>query len=333
MISKEIAREIVREWIRAWNAHDLDAIMTHYAEGVKFTSPFVIKLLGEASGKIEGKDQLRAYFAKGLAARPDLKFELIDLLIGVNTLTIYYRSVTGTPAAEVMVVNDEGQITKSWVHYREIQSAADLSQVKPPLPPPLSRPDFSFEQSPKHAIIEVCRAIGKSSIQSRHIIHERGYRMPVKKLKEFLDQQNIKYVSIIHSPAYTSQEVAASAHIPGKNLAKTVMVMIDGQMAMVVLPASFKVDFEQLKEITGVSNARLADEQEFRDKFPECEVGAMPPFGNLYGMQVFVSDALTEDEEIAFNAGSHTELIKMAYSDFERLVKPRVVKISEKMHV
>jgi len=154
--------------------------------------------------------------------------------------------------------------------------------------------------------------------------------MPVKKLKEFLDSQQIKYVSIIHSPAYTSQEVAASAHIPGKNLAKTVMVRIDGQMAMVVLPASYKVNFEELQEICGSEKVTLATEEEFKDKFPDCEPGAMPPFGNLYGMQVFVADSLTEDEEIAFNAGSHTELIKMAYKDFESLVQPKIVHIAEK---
>ncbi|KPJ63906.1 MAG: prolyl-tRNA synthetase [Syntrophobacter sp. DG_60] len=154
--------------------------------------------------------------------------------------------------------------------------------------------------------------------------------MPVEKLKEFLDSHNIKYITISHSPAYTAQEIAASARIPGKELAKTVMVKIDGKMAMAVLPASYKVDFDLLKEATGASKVELASEQEFKDIFPEYEVGAMPPFGNLYGMEVFVAESLAEDQDIAFNAGSHTKLIRLAYKDFERLVRPRVMKFSSK---
>ena len=149
--------------------------------------------------------------------------------------------------------------------------------------------------------------------------------MPVKKLKQFLDKEKIRYVSISHSPAYTAQEIAASAHIPGKDLAKTVMVKLDGQMAMVVLPATRQVDFEAVKKKAGAKKVELANEKEFKDLFPECEIGAMPPFGNLYGMKVFAADALTKDAEIAFNAGSHTELIRLAYKDFERLVKPTVI--------
>jgi Ala-tRNA(Pro) deacylase len=154
--------------------------------------------------------------------------------------------------------------------------------------------------------------------------------MPVKKLKDFLDNQKIKYVAITHSPAYTAQEIAASAHIRGKELAKTVVVKIDGKMAMAVLPASYRVDFDLLKKAAGASTVELASEKEFKDLFPECEVGAMPPFGNLYGMEVFVADSLAEDEEIAFNAGSHTELIKLTYKDFERVVKPKVVTLSSR---
>jgi Ala-tRNA(Pro) deacylase len=154
--------------------------------------------------------------------------------------------------------------------------------------------------------------------------------MPVKRLKQFLDSHKIKYVTISHSPAITAQEIAASAHIPGKELAKTVMVKVDGRMAMAVLPASYRVDFGLLQEISGAEKVELADEREFKDMFPECEVGAMPPFGNLYEMDVFVSEALAEDEEIAFNAGTHTELIRLAYKDFEELVKPKVAKLSTK---
>ena len=150
--------------------------------------------------------------------------------------------------------------------------------------------------------------------------------MPVKKLAEFLNEHNIKYVTIRHSLAYTAQEIAASAHLPGKELAKTVMINIDGKMAMAVLPASSKVNFETLKNAAGAKNAELASEEEFQRMFPDCEISAMPPFGNLYGMEVFASETLAQDEEIAFNAGSHTELVRLAYKDFERLVSPRMVK-------
>jgi len=152
--------------------------------------------------------------------------------------------------------------------------------------------------------------------------------MPVKALRDFLDKNNVKYVAISHSPAYTAQEIAASAHIPGHELAKTVVVKVDGRLAMAVLPSSYHVDFDQLAEALGARSVELASESEFRDRFGECEVGAMPPFGNLYGMDVYVADDLTEDEQIAFNAGSHTELIRMSYSDFERLVQPKIVRFA-----
>ncbi|GAB4288988.1 MAG: YbaK/EbsC family protein [Ignavibacteriaceae bacterium] len=157
--------------------------------------------------------------------------------------------------------------------------------------------------------------------------------MPLNKLKKFLDENNVKYILMSHSPAYTAQEIAASAHIPGNELAKTVMIKINGKLAMAVLPASFKISFEQLKNSLGAENVRLAYENEFMDKFPDCEVGAMPPFGNLYGLDVYVSQSLTKDEDIAFNACSHTELIKMKYEDFERLVKPKVLKFSSRSKV
>ena len=152
--------------------------------------------------------------------------------------------------------------------------------------------------------------------------------MPVQKLKEFLDSHNIKYVVISHSRAFTAQETAASAHVPAKELAKTVMVKMNGKMAMAVLPASCKVDVDLLKKDTGAATIEIANEKEFKDLFPDCEIGAMPPFGNLYGMDVFVAESLTEDKEIAFNAGSHRELVKMTYKDFEKLVKPKVITFS-----
>jgi Ala-tRNA(Pro) deacylase len=152
--------------------------------------------------------------------------------------------------------------------------------------------------------------------------------MPAQKLKKFLDENNIRYVRIIHSPAYTAQEIAATAHIPGKELAKTVIVMLDGELAMAVLPAPAQVNTNALAEAAGVNEAKLATEEEFKDAFPECEVGGMPPFGNLYGMAVYADAALAEDEQIAFNAGSHAELIRMDYKDFANLVKPKVAKFA-----
>lgn len=152
--------------------------------------------------------------------------------------------------------------------------------------------------------------------------------MPVRKLKEYLDKEGVKYVTVGHSVAYTAQEIAARAHVRGKQLAKTVMVKLDGKMAMAVLPATFKVDFDLLREASGAKDADLATEREFKDMFPDCELGAMPPFGNLYDMDVYVAKTLAQDDEIAFNAGTHSELLKLPYADFERLVKPNVVRIS-----
>jgi Ala-tRNA(Pro) deacylase len=155
--------------------------------------------------------------------------------------------------------------------------------------------------------------------------------MPVRKLKEYLDGHQVKYVTISHSPAYTAQEIAALTHIPGRDLAKTVMIKVDGKMAMAVLPASRHVDFDLLRDVSRAQQVELASEKEFENQFPECELGAMPPFGNLYDMEVFVAEDLTEEEEIAFNAGSHTELIRMAYRDFEDLVSPVVVRFTARV--
>jgi Ala-tRNA(Pro) deacylase len=149
--------------------------------------------------------------------------------------------------------------------------------------------------------------------------------MIAKKLKEYLDTQGAPYSVIAHSTAYTAQEVAASAHVPGKEMAKTVMIKINGKLAMAVLPANRKVVLEDLRDITGTDKVEFATEQEFKQAFPDCETGAMPPFGNLYDMDVYAAPSLAEDQEIAFNAGSHNELIRMSYADFERLVKPKVV--------
>jgi len=152
--------------------------------------------------------------------------------------------------------------------------------------------------------------------------------MHLSKVKAFLDANQVKYVLLSHSKAYTAQGIAAVSHISGKELAKTVIVKLDGALAMAVLPASYQVDLLALKKAVGVQEAELASERDFKQHFPDCETGAMPPFGNLYGIPVYVDMTLTEDNEIAFNAGSHYELIKMSYADFDRLVHPELLEFS-----
>jgi len=149
-----------------------------------------------------------------------------------------------------------------------------------------------------------------------------------EKVQSFLDNHHIRYERIVHRPAYTSDETAQAAHIKGRNLAKTVMVKVENWMAMVVLPASKRVSIEELREVVGTQDVRIAREHEFQALFPDCEPGAMPPFGNLYGLDVYVDSSLAQDETIAFNAGSHGELVQMRYVDFERLVQPRVTTVA-----
>ena len=151
--------------------------------------------------------------------------------------------------------------------------------------------------------------------------------MPINRLRTFLDSHNAKYIVISHSVAYTAQGIAALAHISGKELAKTVVVNLDGQLAMAVVPASCQVDMNLLRAAAGTKTTALASELEFKNKFPDCETGAMPPFGNLYDMPVFADESLAQDREIAFNAGSHRELIQLAWKDFVDLVRPRLVKL------
>ncbi|MFH0988754.1 MAG: YbaK/EbsC family protein [bacterium] len=152
--------------------------------------------------------------------------------------------------------------------------------------------------------------------------------MILKQLVEYLDGNHVKYVNITHSPAFTAQDVAHSAHISGKEMAKAVIVWMDGKMAMAVLPASHMIDFNLLREVSGAKDVELASEHDFKDRFPQCEVGAMPPFGNIFDMRVFVASGLAEDKEIFFNAGNHRELVKMDFADFERLVQPTVFAFS-----
>jgi Ala-tRNA(Pro) deacylase len=152
--------------------------------------------------------------------------------------------------------------------------------------------------------------------------------MPLSKLREFLDSHNIKYLVISHSLAYTAQGVAALAHVSGKKLAKTVIVKIDGVLAMAVVPASDHVDLDQLRTLTGANIVEVATELEFKGAFPDCETGAMPPFGNLYDMPVYADISLAEQDEITFSAGTHRELVRLRWMDMARLVNPAVDRLT-----
>jgi Ala-tRNA(Pro) deacylase len=148
-------------------------------------------------------------------------------------------------------------------------------------------------------------------------------------LEDYLREHAVPYGSHHHARAITAQEVAAAEHVPGKMFAKTVMVLADDELAMLVLPAPHHVNPERAADALDAGEVRLAGEEGFEDTFPDCEVGAMPPFGNLYGVPVYVDEALRKDEEIVFRAGTHTDTMSIAYADFERLVVPTVVRFAD----
>ena len=150
------------------------------------------------------------------------------------------------------------------------------------------------------------------------------------RLEYYLRENGVPFEVQHHPRVITAQEVAATEHVPGKMLAKVVMVLADGKMVMLALPAPDQVDPEKVGEVLGVGEVRLAEEEEFEDAFPDCEVGAMPPFGNLYDLPVYVEEALAEDETIFFRAGTHTDTMSVKYADFEQLVKPTVAKFARR---
>ena len=152
--------------------------------------------------------------------------------------------------------------------------------------------------------------------------------MPAKRITQYLKEEKVKYKTIKYKPAYTAQEIAASAHIPGRQLAKAVMIQLEGELAMAVLSAAYQIDFKGLKKALGAKKIKIATEKDFEDQLPDCELGSTPPFGNLYEMKVIVDKKLTAEETIAFCSGKHKELIQLAYADFEKLVKPEVVEFS-----
>ena len=149
-----------------------------------------------------------------------------------------------------------------------------------------------------------------------------------KRLRDFLNKNKVKYEAKRHKEVYTAQEVAAVQHVPGDEIAKVVMIKADNKMGMLVLPASHKVDFKKLYGILGTKNIKLATEQEFKNAFPDCEVGAMPPFGSFYNMPVLTDKSLAKDEKIVFRAGSHKDTVKMSLRDYDKLEKPTVVDFS-----
>ena len=147
--------------------------------------------------------------------------------------------------------------------------------------------------------------------------------IPVR-LKTYLEENGVDYQVLYHPRVYTAQEVAAAQHVSGKELAKVVMIKVDKELAMMVLPASRMLDMDKLKRVFQGRRTKLALEEEFQGLFPDCEIGAMPPFGNLYDLQVYIDTALADQPHIVFQAGSHVETISMAYSDFANLVQPKV---------
>jgi Ala-tRNA(Pro) deacylase len=149
-----------------------------------------------------------------------------------------------------------------------------------------------------------------------------------ERLESYLRQQQVAFDVQQHRTAYTAQEVAETEHIPGRLVAKTVVAWADGQLVLLVLPASLQVELARLNAALGAKATRFAHEAEFIDAFPDCEVGAMPPFGNLYDLPVYTDKSLTEDEVIVFPAGTHTETMSLRYADYAQLVKPTIVEFA-----
>jgi Ala-tRNA(Pro) deacylase len=154
--------------------------------------------------------------------------------------------------------------------------------------------------------------------------------MPVlRKLQAVLDNYKVPFEVLPHSETYTAQETAEVQRVSGDKMAKVVMVKKEnGTPVMLVLPASYHVNFSWLREVLG-TRATLEEEREFRGLFPECDIGAEPPFGNLFDLDTVVDTSLTKDDEIVFNAGSHYQTVKMRYDDYVRIVHPKIAKFAE----
>lgn len=152
--------------------------------------------------------------------------------------------------------------------------------------------------------------------------------MTTQRLEQYLRAHDVPFDTVPHEHSITALDTARRAHLAGRDMAKTVVVKVDGRLAMAVVPANEWLSLEQLRQACGAKSVSLANESEFRDRFPECEVGAMPPFGNLYGMDVYAANTLSRDHRIAFNAGSHEELVQIGWNDYERLVHPRIMSMT-----
>ena len=148
------------------------------------------------------------------------------------------------------------------------------------------------------------------------------------KVVEFLETNSAKYEVTRHQPTYSAQQMAAAEHVPGREVAKPVLIKADGQYYMCVLPACCKVDLDALKQDLGVGQVELAGEDEMSKLFADCELGAEPPFGNLYGLETLMDESLEADEHIVFQAGTHEQAIKMATLDYKELVSPQVLSFS-----
>jgi Ala-tRNA(Pro) deacylase len=148
-------------------------------------------------------------------------------------------------------------------------------------------------------------------------------------IHEFLREAHVPYALVPHPPAFTAQAEAAAARVPGRDWAKVVVCFIDGEPVQAVVPAPSLVNLRQLLALAGGHGIRIAEEEELRQLFPGCEVGAMPPFGPLYGQTVFVDAALAAEPEIVFNAGTHEDAILMRWNDFVKMVNPIVGKFAE----
>ncbi|MCI0626903.1 MAG: YbaK/EbsC family protein [Acidobacteria bacterium] len=146
-----------------------------------------------------------------------------------------------------------------------------------------------------------------------------------RRVKEYLEQNRVPYSHCTHRLAYTAQEVAAAQHVPGREMAKTIILKTDSLFAMAVLPAVMKINMKALRDELPFAHVELATEKEFAALFPDSELGAMAPFGNLYELPVYVDKSLAEDEEIVFNAGTHVDTIRIRYRDFARLVQPKII--------
>jgi len=187
-----------------------------------------------------------------------------------------------------------------------------------PLGVPVDRVGKTVIESEQTSVIE------EPPLDGARRAGEEKSNMPIpRRIREFLDTKGVPYQCWHHPLSYTAQGTAHAQHISGKDLAKVVMVMVSDRLAMAVLPGSHRLDLDRFGAVLGTGSARLATEEEFGQVFPDCEMGAMPPFGNLYDIAVWVDSSLRDHPNITFNAGTHEDTIQMSFSDFAKVVQPK----------